>query len=93
MDNENVQTYLKEKYPDSFKGWDEFECSFQVRVRRGERTIMLVTLHNKGKKGYQTNIHACFLITIGDDGEEVIRVGKYELADEYNSAYIPEFAK
>ena len=95
MDNENLKDYLKELYPRIFEGWDGFEFSVQSRMREGnlEKGIILVTLHNKGKDGYVTDIHACFMMTINDDGDEVIRDGKHELAQEYSSAYIPEWAR
>lgn len=95
MDNENVQAYLKEKYPGAFDGWDGYEFAFLVRNRKDEtpNPVMLAILYNKGEGGYRTDIHSCFLITMGEDGEENIRVGKGELYLEYNHAYVPEFAK
>jgi len=93
MDSTNAIGYLKEKHPGSFEGWDEFEISMAMRNRKGEDPVMLVNLHNKGKKGWKTKLHACFIITQGKNGEDIIRAGKKELADEYNSAYVPEFAK
>ena len=90
MEQETALAYLKGKHPEAFKGWDEFEAALALRNRKGQDPVSLVTLYNKGRKGYPTNIHACFLITQNDKGEDVIRVGKQELADEYNSAYAPE---
>ncbi len=93
MDNEeNLKDYLKAKYPGAFEGWDEFEFSAKTRVREG-KCIMLVTLFNAGKDGYVVDVHANFLLSLDDDGEEVIRVGGGELGIEYNEAYVPEFAK
>ena len=95
MDNENLKDYLKEMYPRIFEGWDGFELSVSSRIRGGdmETGTILVTLHNRGKDGNAVDLHACFLMTLDDNGDEVIRDGKHELATEYNSAYIPEWAK
>ena len=87
MDAPDLIGFLKNKHPGSFEGWDEFEVSMAMRKREGTDPLMLVTLYNKGKKGYPTNIHACFIMSEGKDGEDIVRTGGKELADEYNSAY------
>lgn len=90
---DNVQDYLKGKYPGAFEGWDEFEISIRTRIRKGGEPVVLVTLYNEAQGEYVVDIHACFIITEADDGGDNIRVGKGELYMEYNDAYVPEFAK
>jgi len=89
--DENIQAHLKSLHPDTFAGWDGFEINMRVR-KRGDKEDMLVTLLNKHPT-FIADIHATFLIVEAGDGSDIIRVGKHELADEYNSVYIPEFAK
>lgn len=90
--DETIIDHLREKHPGSFDGWDGFEISFSAREREGE-TMMLVCLYNKGSEGFVVDMHASFLLTSDKDGQDVIRTGGVELAQEYNEAYIPEFAK
>jgi hypothetical protein len=89
----NLQQYLKAGYPNAFVGWDGFEFNIQSRIRNGDPKdgIIAVTLYNKGNAGYVVDLHACFLMTMDDKGNEVIRVGKEELATEYNHAYLPDY--
>lgn len=89
---DNVIDYLKGKYPDSFEGWDEFEITIKTRMRKGLVPVVLVVLYNEAPDDYVVNIHTCFMITEADDGGDIIRVGA-ELYMEYNSVYVPEFAK
>lgn len=91
--DENLKDYLKEKHPGSFEGWDGFEFSVQTRMRKDEKPQILVTLYNEAEGEYIVDIHACFLLSEGDDGKEIIRAGKGELYMEYKGAYTPEFAK
>ena len=88
----NFQAELKAKYPAEFAGWDGFEISFKMRKRKDKQDL-LVTLLNEGPNGYAVDLHACFLITEAEDGGDIFRVGKHEIAAEFNSIYIPEFAK
>ncbi len=90
--DENIQAHLTALYPVEFGGWDGFEITWKMRKRR-DRNDMLVTLLNEGTDGYAVDLHACFLMTEAEDGGDIIRVGKHELAAEFNSIYIPEFAK
>lgn len=90
--DENIRDHLMEKHPGAFEGWDEFEISFSAREREG-KTVMLVCLYNKGSEGFVVDMHASFLLTSDKDGQDIIRTGRTELAQEYNEAYIPEFAK
>jgi hypothetical protein len=92
MDNENFQESLKAQYPAEFEGWDGFEITWKLRKRR-DREDLLVTLLNEAAAPYVVDLHACFLIIEAEDGGDIIRVGKHELAAEFNSIYIPEFAK
>jgi hypothetical protein len=92
MDNENFQAELKAEYPSEFAGWDGFEITWKLRKRR-DRADMLVTLLNEGTNGYAVDLHACFLIIEAENGGDIIRVGKHELATEFNSIYMPDFAK
>jgi hypothetical protein len=92
MYEQPVIELLQEKHPGAFEEWDGFEVGVQLRNRQGDQPLILVTLYNKGTEGFVVDLHACFLVT-EDDGKEVIRVGRHELAQEYNEAYIPEFAK
>ena len=92
MDNENILEDLKVQYPSEFEGWDGFEITWKLRKRR-DRIDMLVTLLNEGTDGYAVDLHACFLIIQAEDGGDIIRVGKHGLVTEFNSIYIPEFAK
>jgi hypothetical protein len=87
---ENLQAHLIEKHPGAFEGWDGFEISFSTRQRKGKEPQMLVCLYNEGTDGFVVNMHASFLITSDEDGQDVIRTGRHELAQEYNEAYIPE---
>jgi len=93
MNNEVLIDYLREKHPGSFEGWDEFEFSIKARQRKDSEPQMLVCLYNKGSDGYVVDMHASFLLTSNEDGQDVIRTGRHELAQEYSEAYIPEFAK
>lgn len=90
MDNESIIDHLREKYSGAFEGWDGFEVNVETRNRRGEGPIMKVCLHNKGTEGFIVNMHVCFLVTSDEEGQDVIRIGKHELVQEYSSAYIPE---
>ena len=90
--DENFQAELKAKYPVEFGGWDGFEITWKLRKRK-DRADMLVTLLNEGTDGYAVDLHACFLIIEAKDGGDIIRVGKHELAAEFNSIYIQEFVK
>jgi hypothetical protein len=87
--DDGLEVYLKGKHSGTFEGWDGFEISVQTRQRKGMEVSALVTLHNAGTGGFPTALHACFLITGDKQGNDVIRVGKHELAHEYNSAYAP----
>lgn len=95
MDQENLRGYLNAKHPDLFEGWDGFEFAVKARYRNSDIStgLILVTLFNKGTDGYKVDLHACFLMSSDADGNEVIRTGKHELAQEYNDAYIPDFAR
>ena len=84
-----ILDHLREKYAGAFEGWDGFEVNVEARNRQGEGPVMKVCLHNKGSEGFIVDMHACFLIT-EVDGQDVVRVGKQELAQEYSLAYIPE---
>ncbi len=90
MDNESPIDHLREKYPGAFEGWDGFEVNMETRNRQGEGPILKVCLHNKGTEGFVVDMHVCFLVTMDKEGQDVIRIGKHELAQEYSSAYIPE---
>lgn len=85
-----IVDHLREKYPGAFEGWDGFEVNIETRNRQDEGPVMKVCLHNKGTDGFIVDMHVCFLMTTDDEGEDVIRIGKQELAQEYSSAYIPE---
>jgi hypothetical protein len=93
MYNETIRDHLMEKHPGAFEGWDGFEISFSARERKGGEPLLLVCLYNKGGDGYVVDMHASFLVTLDEDGQDVIRVGGVELAQEYDEAYIPELAK
>ena len=87
--DDGIEAYLREKHSGTFEGWDGFELSIQTRLRKGMEVSLLVTLHNRGTGGFPTTLHACFLITGDKNGVDIIRVGKHELAHEYNNAYAP----
>ena len=42
--DENLKNYLKEKYPESFEGWDGYEFSIRARMRKGEQPEMLAMI-------------------------------------------------
>ena len=93
MDNEVFIDDLREKYPGSFEGWDEFEAAISIRERKNCKPEMLVVLYNKGTDGFVVDTHASFLITSDENDQDVVRTGGVELVQEYYEAYIPESSK
>ena len=87
MPEVSLLEHLRRKHPGAFEGWDEFHTLIQARQwLGGGGEEVLVALYNKGDGEESViELHNAFLVT----GDDHIRVGKYELVQEWTSAYIP----
>jgi hypothetical protein len=86
---DNLQDYLKGKYPESFEGWDGYEFSIRARMRKSEQPEMLAMILNASDSEYtKVSLHAAFHMSEDSDGNEVIRVGMHELLKEFVDTYI-----
>lgn len=85
-------TSLRSKYPEVFNGWDGYETSIKIRDRKGEAPVAVVTLYNKAKRSFslEVSLHACFELSINNQGEESIRIGGVEILQKYDEFYLPK---
>jgi hypothetical protein len=86
--DDSLVSGLQEKYPGAFEGWDKFEVSITVQNRNGQNPTMLVVLYNEGTGiGHVVVTHNAFLLTVNDDGEESVSVGR-AVVDEFHGSYV-----
>ena len=76
MDNDSVISYLKERNPEAFEGWDEHQVSITATQQKGMAGTLLVMLSNKSDdKNIRAGVELHRMISV-DLETETVSVGE-----------------